>query len=415
LELRAVRGMKDLTPPNGCQWRLVEDTARRAFMAFGFAEMRPPLLEATDLFSRAVGQSTDIVEKEMYTFSDRGGASLTLRPEATAGVIRAYIEHKIYANPGPHKFFTIGPMFRYERPQKGRLRQFHQLNCELLDDPGPYADAELMIMLVQILSQLNLQGVRLLLNSLGCDRCRPAYRQLLLDFLKNRQEALCPDCLRRLEINPLRSLDCKQDGCRQATADAPRLLDHICSDCARHFDQVQKLLQLAGVEFVHAPRLVRGLDYYQRTTFEAVCGDLGAQNAVAGGGRYDGLIAQLGGPPQAGMGFALGLERLLLLLNPLPAPGPQLLVAALGEDAYNALFPLVMKLRAQGVTIDFPAPGRGLKNLLRRADKINAVWVAMAGDNELTSGVISVKDLALGRQLSMSLPDFMDWAQSQKA
>lgn len=408
MKLQAIRGMKDVLPPEDKLWRYVEETARATFMAFGFSELRPPIVEHTGLFARAVGQTTDIIEKEMYTFTDRGGESISLRPEATAGVLRAYIENKIYATPGPHRFFTIGPMFRYDRPQKGRLRQFHQLNCEMLDDAGPESDAELIIMVMQLLAKFGLNNVELLLNSLGCQECRPLYRQKLIDFLMPVKDRLCEDCQRRMLLNPLRVLDCKAASCQELTDGAPRLIDHICVACGDHFGGVQRLLALAGVPYRLDSGLVRGLDYYQRTTFEVVSGDLGAQSAVAGGGRYDGLVKTLGGPDQPGMGFAMGMERLMLLLPELAPSGPGLMVAALGEAAYEAMFPLVIKLRAKGFEVDMPSPGRSLKALMRRADKIKAAEVAIVGDSELAEKMVLLKNLANGGQRTVALSDFLD-------
>ena len=409
MRIQAVRGMKDLLPPDDRTWRFLEESARRVFISFGFSELRAPVVEHTGLFARAVGQTTDIVEKEMYTFVDRGGESLSLRPEATAGVLRAYIENKLYANPGPHKFFSIGPMFRYERPQKGRLRQFHQLNCELLDDAGPQSDAEVMIMVTQLLNKLCLKNVTLMLNSLGCRACRPLYREKLLAFLEPKRAQLCADCQRRMDVTPLRVLDCKNHTCRELTPDAPQLADSLCEDCQTHFAAVRALLKLGGVEFQLEPRLVRGLDYYQRTTFEFICGDLGAQNAVAGGGRYDGLIGELGGPDQPALGFAMGMERLVLLMPPLPEDGPELMIAALGDSAYTALFPMVMNMRGQGRRVDLPGGGRSLKALMRRADKIKAAYVAIVGDSELDSGQVIVKNMASGQQQTLAIADLPQW------
>jgi histidyl-tRNA synthetase len=401
--------MKDLLPPEDRIWRHIERAARELFACFGFDELCPPILEHTGLFTRGVGENTDIVEKEMYTFNDRGGESLTMRPEATAGVLRAYIENKLHAAPGPHKFFTVGPMFRYERPQKGRLRQFHQINCELLDDPGPHSDAEVMIMISQFMEKLGLNNVSLLLNSLGCRVCRPAYREKLLAFLIPRQNSLCPDCQRRLTVNPLRVLDCKIQSCREVTEEAPSLMEAICPECRAHFSRTGSLLALAGVDFRLQPRLVRGLDYYQRTTFEVIGGDLGAQNALAGGGRYDGLIARLGGPDQPGLGFAIGLERLALLLPPLPESGPDLMVAALGEAAYERLFPLVMTMRRNKRQVDMPAPGKSLKSLLRRADRLGTGFVAIVGDHELAEEKIIIKNLQTGVQKTIGLQALLSW------
>ncbi len=404
MTIQAVRGMKDVLPPEVYQWQYLEATARRVFAAFGFKELRIPVLERTELFARSIGESTDIVEKEMYTFSDRSGDSLTLRPEATAGVLRAYIEHKVYARPGPHKFFFIGPMFRHERPQKGRLRQFHQIDCEVLADDSPQCDAELLVMLSHLLQRLGLEEISIVLNSLGCPRCRPGYRQALLDYLQARQDELCDDCRRRLASNPLRVLDCKSEGCRQASAGAPVIAQHWCPDCRAHHQQVKELLELAGVAYREDPRLVRGLDYYLRTTFEAVTGRLGAQNAVAGGGRYDGLIQALGGPDQGGSGFALGLERLALLVPQAgEPPRPRLFIAALGHQPRLWAFARAQELRSRGVWVEMTSQDKSLKAQMRRAHKLGASRVLIVGGRELESGRAVLKDMDRGDQQEVAL------------
>lgn len=406
MAIQAVRGMKDLLPVEAGKWRFIENTAREVFAAFGFSEIRVPILERTELFARSIGEATDIVEKEMYTFSDRSGDSLTLRPEATAGVLRAYIENKLYASPGPHKLFTMGPMFRHERPQKGRLRQFHQLDVEVLDDQGPQTDAEIMVMLAHLLERLGLANVALQVNSLGCPSCRPAYRQALIDFLADRVDQLCEDCRRRLASNPLRVLDCKAEGCKQASQGAPYIKDYHCPDCAAHFSQVLELLKLAGVAHELAPRLVRGLDYYVRTTFEAVAGGLGAQNAVAGGGRYDGLVEQLGGPAQGCIGFGAGIERLALLIDDQPQwqAGPELFIAAMGEQARRWAFGQAMALRRQGRRVEMASEDKSLKAQMRRADKLGAEKVLIVGGSEMQSGQAALKDMrAEGGQREIAL------------
>ena len=398
MTIQAVRGMKDLLPGEAGKWRFIEGKAREVFRAFGFQEIRVPILERTELFARSIGAATDIVEKEMYTFSDRSGDSLTLRPEATAGILRAYIENKLHANPGPHKLFTMGPMFRHERPQKGRLRQFHQLDVEVLDDQGPQSDAELMVMLTHLLGRLGLQKISLKLNSLGCPQCRPAFRQALTSFLSGKEPQLCEDCRRRLSSNPLRVLDCKAVGCQEAAQGAPSMGDHLCQDCQSHFSQVRRLLDLAGVAYQLDPRLVRGLDYYVRTTFEAVTGDLGAQNAVAGGGRYDGLVAELGGPAQGCIGFGMGMERLALLIDDQPQwqSGPELFIAALGEEARAWAFGKALELRKQGRWVEMTSEDKSLKAQMRRADKLGAARVLIVGESEMAAGVGQLKDMRDG-------------------
>jgi histidyl-tRNA synthetase len=407
LAIQAVRGMKDVLPPEVYKWQAIEAAARQVFSAFGFQEVRVPVLERTELFARSIGQATDIVEKEMYTFTDRGGDSLTLRPEATAGVLRAFLEHKLHAAPGPHKFYTMGPMFRHERPQKGRLRQFHQLNAEVLGDDGPQIDAELMVMLTQLLHKLGLAHVTLEINSLGCPVCRPGFRQALIDFFTPQAGSLCEDCRRRLSVNPLRVLDCKAEGCRTASQGAPEMGAHLCAECSDHFAAVRGYLDLAGVGYELAPRLVRGLDYYVRTTFEAKAGDLGAQNAVAGGGRYDGLVTELGGPPLGCIGFAAGLERLALIMPDDRAvlPCPDLFIAAMGAEPRRWAFAQAIALRAAGLWVELTGQDKSLKAQMRRADKLQAQRVLIVGEEELKSGRGIIKNMRGGEQHEVALSD----------
>lgn len=404
MSIQAVRGMKDVLPPEVFKWQKMEKAVREIFRAFGFSEIKIPVLERTELFARSIGETTDIVEKEMYTFSDRSGDSLTMRPEATAGVLRAYVEHKMHAQPGPHKLFAIGPMFRHERPQKGRLRQFNQIDAEILGDESPLLDAELMVMLVHMVQSLGLSNVDLHINSLGCSKCRPKYRQALIDFFEPKKQNLCEDCLRRLNMNPLRVLDCKVEGCKEQAEGAPVILDHICDECSDHFAQVRKALDSAGVKYKLDPRMVRGLDYYVRTTFEVVTGDLGAQNAVAGGGRYDGLIEVLGGPPQGGIGFAAGFERLALLApEPEDVPGPTLFVAALGEKPREEAFRLIQNLRRKGIWAEMTSQDKSLKAQMRRAGKLGSAKVLILGENELEKGEVVLKNMQDGSQENLPL------------
>ncbi len=414
MAIQAVRGMKDLLPQEAAKWRFIEGQAREIFAAFGFGEIRVPVLERTELFARSIGEATDIVEKEMYTFSDRSGDSLTLRPEATAGILRAYIENKLHGQPGPHKLFTIGPMFRHERPQKGRLRQFHQLDVEVLDDAGPLIDAELMAMLSLLLTRLGLKNVKLMVNSLGCPECRPRFRQALIEFLDSKRAALCDDCRRRLDVNPLRVLDCKAEGCQEAASGAPSILDYLCGDCQTHFDEVKRLLALAGVAHEINPRLVRGLDYYVRTTFEAVAGDLGAQNAVAGGGRYDGLVERLGGPAQACIGFGAGIERLALLIDDRPEwqAGPDLFIATIGQEAKDWAFAQAQIWRGQSfpgeqrpIRVEYSNKDKSLKAQLRQADKMGAIRVMVVGEKELHEGKTEVANFRSGIAHECNLND----------
>ncbi|BEQ13986.1 histidine--tRNA ligase [Desulfoferula mesophila] len=410
MAIQAVRGMKDLLPPESPKWRFIEATAREVFSSFGFSEIRTPILERTELFSRSIGEETDIVSKEMYTFSDRSGDSLTMRPEATAGVVRAFLESKLYAVPGPHKLFTIGPMFRHERPQKGRLRQFHQLDCEVLDDAGPQGDAELLVLAHHLLERLGVRQVTLVLNSLGCPECRPGFKQGLMDYFESRQGALCEDCRRRLASNPLRVLDCKQEGCREISQGAPLISGSWCEACAEHFEEVKRLLTMAGVSYETDPKLVRGLDYYTRTAFEFKTSQLGAQDAVGGGGRYDGLIEVLGGPATPAIGFALGVERLALLLedNPEWQKGPALFIAALGDEPRDWAFGAAQKLRRAGVWVEMSAASASLKAQMRRANKSGAARVLIVGGEELTAGRAPLKDMATGEQQDLPLEEIVN-------
>ncbi|MDR0356635.1 MAG: histidine--tRNA ligase [Deltaproteobacteria bacterium] len=397
----AIRGFKDILPAEASLWRIVEETARDVVRRFDFVELRPPIMEKTELFQRSIGQSTDIVEKEMYTMEDRGGEKITLRPEATAGLVRALLEHNLHEGGRAVKLFCLGQMFRYERPQKGRQRQFHQLDVEVFNDPSPLADAETIFLLYVFLSELGLPSLSIVLNSLGCRECRPAYRQSLIDHLSSRKERLCGDCQRRLEQNPLRTLDCKVPSCQAEAQDAPVLASFLCPDCRAHFEAVKSALASLGLSYELDERLVRGLDYYTRTTFEVRSGDLGAQNAVAGGGRYDGLCRELGGPDLPGIGFAVGLERLILLLSQTAPPvsdGPDYYVAILCPEAQAPAFKLIHQLRKKGLAVAADWTPGGLKSRLRRADKSGAAKVVMIGPDELASGQVLIRDLVAKEQ-----------------
>jgi len=402
--IRAIRGFKDILPGEAAWWQRIEAEARRVMDRFGYQEARVPVVERTELFARSIGQDTDIVEKEMFSFADRHGESLTLRPEATAGLVRAVIEHNLAADGRPLKFFLMGPMFRYERPQKGRQRQFHQLNVEVFNVAEPLIDAELIVLLDHFLSTAGLSGVEIHLNSLGCPACRPAYREKLAAFLRGKMDLLCPDCTRRAEANPLRVLDCKVPTCIEAVADAPRTLDALCPACQTHFDAVQAAM--GGLEVVVDPNLVRGLDYYTRTVFEAQTTDLGGQNAVGGGGRYDALVKTLGGPDIPAVGWAVGLERLVMLLaeqGGLETEGPELFVAVLDETALARAFDLVQSLRRAGLKAEMDYAPASLKSQLRRAGKMQAQRVLIMGPDELNRGAGTLKDMVSGAQSDLPL------------
>ncbi|MBW1634932.1 MAG: histidine--tRNA ligase [Deltaproteobacteria bacterium] len=403
LKIKALKGFKDILPDEVILWKYIEDAARDIFQRFNFSEIRLPILEKTDLFARSIGEATDIVEKEMYTFVDK---QVTMRPEATASLIRAYIEHGLYVHKPVQRLFTIGPMFRHERPQKGRLRQFHQMDIEVLGSENPLVDAELMGMAAMLFTELNI-SVSLELNSLGCPQCRPPYRARLLSFIESRLDALCEDCRRRSTTNPLRILDCKKDHCRQQVEDAPSVLAHLCPDCDAHFQAVQNGLQHLDVDYSLNKFMVRGLDYYCRTTFEFVTSDLGAQSAVCAGGRYDGLIEKLGGPGKAGIGFAMGIERLVLLLQQQEKsaadPDLDLFVIGLGEEGGKLGYGLVHEMRKGRCRVTMDHEGRSLKSQMKQANKAGSRYVLIIGDNELASGKGILKNMATQQQQDVEL------------
>jgi histidyl-tRNA synthetase len=388
LKIKALKGFKDIVPGEVLLWQYLEKVARDIFERFHFSEIRLPILEQTELFARSIGEATDIVEKEMYTFVDK---KVTMRPEATASLLRAYIEHGLYVQKPVQKLFTIGPMFRHERPQKGRLRQFHQMDIEVLGSENPRVDTELMAMGAMLLGELGLQ-VSLELNSLGCPECRPAYRTALLSYIEERHDSLCSDCKRRSTTNPLRVLDCKVPSCREQILDAPSILEHLCDQCEDHFGQVKAGLQQLEVEYTLNKFMVRGLDYYCRTTFEFITTDLGAQAAVAAGGRYDGLIERLGGPKNSpGIGFAIGMERLVLLLQQQEVSAVEdeqvdLYIAGIGTQGSQVGFGLAHEMRARKFSVAMDHEGRSLKSQMKQANKAGARFVLIIGDAELESG-----------------------------
>jgi histidyl-tRNA synthetase len=405
VSITGIKGMNDILPGQVEDWQFLEASARRVFKAFGFREIRVPVVEKTELFCRSIGETTDIVEKEMYTFTDKGGTSMTLRPEGTAPVIRSFIEHKLHSLDPVSKLYYLGPMFRHERPQKGRYRQFHQIGAEVIGLDDPKIDAQVLAMLSHFFTVVGIDGVALQINSLGCQECRPAYRQALLAFLDARLGELCADCQRRAGSNPLRTLDCKVPGCQDATCGAPAVIDHLCAGCAGHFAAVRNHLADLEVPCSVNPRMVRGLDYYTKTTFEMVTDQLGAQSAVAAGGRYDRLVADLGGPSLPGIGFAMGVERLALLLSTRSDAtiSPELFIATLGNEAERYGFRLLTRLQRQGVCAEMEYAGKSLKAQLRRADKLGAQRVLILGGDELARGVAQLRDMAAGTQEELPL------------
>jgi histidyl-tRNA synthetase len=392
--LSGVKGFHDVLPPQSERFSRIERRLCAVLRAYNYVEIRTPIAERTELFARTLGETTDIVEKEMYTFEDRDGTLLTLRPECTASVVRAAIEGGLAARDRVAKLYYLGPMFRRERPQKGRSRQFHQVGVELLGREDALADAEVVSLLIDCLAAAGVRDAELVLNSLGDAACRPAYRSALEQFGRAHAEALCETCRRRLERNPLRLLDCKEASCRALVAEAPRLRDHLCDPCRVHFDEVEALLTAAGVRYRVDPTLVRGLDYYVRTAFEVLAPGLGAQNAVGGGGRYDGLVGALGGPPLGGIGFAIGLERLVMSAGDEDAAvGPEMCVIPLSAAAAQPAFLLARALRGAGASCELEVAGRSAKSAMRRADKLGARFALLIGDEELAAGRATVRDL----------------------
>ncbi len=396
MKYRSIKGVQDILPPETYLWQHVEQTAKEVFSLYGFKEIRTPILEFTELFIRGIGETTDIVEKEMYTFLDRAGRSLTMRPEGTASVVRAYIQHSLNQLPPPQKFYYVGPMFRYERPQKGRLRQFHQTGVEVFGVEAPEVDAELIEMLVMFLKRIGLDGLSVEVNSIGCSKCRPAYREQLIEYLKMGVSGLCSDCQRRYNQNPLRVLDCKVPSCKEYVKGAPVILDFLCDDCRTHFRGVQDALSRLGISYKVNAEMVRGLDYYTRTTFEVTSTSLGAQNAVAAGGRYDRLVEEFGGPPTPAVGFAIGMERLIALLKDkmeIADRGPQITFVSIGERARELAFELLSRVRRQGISADMDLRSASVKSQMRRADKLGSRAVVIIGEDEIERGVFKFKDM----------------------
>ncbi|HQB39589.1 MAG TPA: histidine--tRNA ligase [Deltaproteobacteria bacterium] len=404
MAITAIKGFNDILPEETGRWQYIEQTARRVFELNGFSEIRVPVLEKTELFCRSIGDATDIVEKEMYSFTDKGGNSVTMRPEGTASVMRSLIENKLYALDPVSKLYYMGPMFRYERPQKGRYRQFHQIGAEVTGINDPSIDAQVLNMLCSFFREIGLTEPQLHINSLGCPQCRPAYRAALVEFLESRLSSLCEDCKRRFSANPLRALDCKVPGCAEATAGAPAMIEHLCGECDSHFSKVKHYLELTGTKYQINPRMVRGLDYYTRTTFELVTGLLGSQSAVAAGGRYDGLVSELGGPAVPGIGFAMGVERVALLLGERDfSRQPDLFIATMGEAERDAAFRLLAQLQQVGIWVEMDYEGKSLKSQMRRADKLKARFSVVLGSNEIASNRAAIKRMADGQVTEVGL------------
>lgn len=408
------KGTKDVLPVDSYKWQYVEETARKVAKVFGALEIRTPTFEHTEVFLRGVGETTDIVNKEMYTFFDKGNRSITLKPEGTAGVARAFIENGLQSQALPAKLYYITQCFRYERPQAGRLREFHQFGIEFLGAKEADTDAEVILLAKTFLDKVGIKNIKLCINSIGCKHCRAVYQQALKDYLNANIDDMCELCKDRMEKNPLRVLDCKNDSCKKINQNAPKILDYICDDCRAHFEKVQKLLKLANVDFTIDSGIVRGLDYYTRTVFEFVSENIGAQGTVCGGGRYDGLVAQLGGNDVCGIGFAVGIERILMLLENTGVTIPndtsvQVYLAPMGENEAEKVFELATQLRNAGVSCDFDHMQRGIKSQFKYADKIKAKYVGVIGSNELANGVVKLKKMADGSEYTVEFSALVDF------
>lgn len=407
---KKIKGTEDVLPKDSYRWQFVENIMREQSGSFGFKEIRTPVFEHTELFARGVGQTTDVVQKEMYTFDTKGGESVTLRPEGTAGAARAVLEHGLENGGLPIKASYFVSCYRYEKPQAGRLREFHQFGLEEYGTADPIADAELICAAQSIFDRLGIEQLRLEINSIGCPSCRAQYHKALREYFEAYKAELCDTCLSRLEKNPMRILDCKSPVCSKIAEGAPKITDYLCDECQEHFTKVQSYLDAAGVKYTVNPTIVRGLDYYTKTVFEFVTDFIGAQGTVCGGGRYDGLIEELGGKHMPSLGFAMGIERLLMLMDKqsIEIPQPEscdLFVATMGDGAKVKAFNLVNSVRSCGLIAETDIVGRGLRAQMKYADKIGARYSAVLGDNELEQNVVKVKNMITGEQVDMAIDD----------
>ena len=407
------KGTKDVLPFESYKWHYVERIARETADLYCLNEIRTPTFEHTELFLRGVGDTTDIVNKEMYTFLDKGERSITLKPEGTSGVARSFIENGLFNNAMPLKMYYITPVFRYENPQKGRLREHHQFGVEVYGGAGADTDAEVIKLAYTVLKKCGL-SVKLYINSMGCPECRKKYNEALKGYFADKLDKLCPTCRERYYKNPLRILDCKEEGCKALCKDAPKIVDYLCDDCSSHFKKLQELLTDCGVAYEINPFIVRGLDYYTKTVFEFVTTALGSQGTVCGGGRYDNLISQLGGTPTCGVGFGMGIERLLMLMEAENVVIPmhenvKLYIASMGDEAYKKAFEIASELRDKGVKAEIDHAGRGIKAQFKYADKIHAENVVTLGDNELLTGVAQIKNMADGKLTEIKISDISSY------
>jgi len=409
-KLNAPKGTKDIYSPEVEKWQYFENRIREYFRLFSYNEIRTPIFERSELFSRGIGSETEVVQKEMYTFEDKAGRSMTLRPENTASVVRSLIEHNLMNELFPHRFFYIGPMFRYDKPQKGRYRQFHQFGVEVFGDNSPYVDAEVIFSALDFLNTLNITDMNLYINSVGCSDCRPGYLKNLSDTAMKEKENFCPDCQRKINTNPLRIFDCKVESCIVLANELPKITDHLCAECDSHYNDVKKNLQLLNLEFTENKNLVRGLDYYTKTAFEITSSKLGAQNAILGGGRYNNLVKELGGQDLPGIGFSGGIERILLNMEPPPSDNvKKLFIACQGEKAMDEAFRITNKLRQNGYIIYQDYSSKKMSKQIQKAIKINADYTLILAEDELTNNEISIKDLSTREQIKIKREELDKW------
>ena len=405
MKYRKLKGVQDILPPDISVWQFIEKKARKIFKSYGYREIRLPIIESTDVFIRSIGETSDIVEKEMYTFQDKGNRSITLRPEGTAPFVRAYIENHLYNEPAPQKYYYMGPMFRYERPQANRYRQFYQIGAEAMGVDDPKLDAEIISMLSSMLEAIGLKELNFEITSIGCKECRPDYTTALKEFLGDKLEDFCSDCGRRFKTNPLRVLDCKVPSCVKAKKGSPPVVDYLCKDCGDHFDRLKNNLNILNVPHTINPNLVRGLDYYTKTAFEVSSENLGSQSAVAAGGRYDGMVKEFGGPATPGIGFAIGMERIIPLIidsrnNPV---GPELFICPLGDEASEKAMLIAEQIRAKGHWIEVNYDNTSIRSQLRKANRINARHVIVIGEDELKNKMVNIKDMTNKKDTPIAL------------
>lgn len=411
---KAPRGTKDITPKDVYKWHYVEKKFREICALYGYEEIRTPIFEHTEVFARSVGDTTDVVQKEMYTFTDRGDRQLSLKPEGTAGVIRSFIENKMYADTQPTKLYYITPCFRYERPQAGRQRQFHQFGIEVLGSDGPSVDAEVIGLAVQFFNEMGLKDLSVNINSVGCPKCREEYNKKLKEYLDKKSDVLCETCLERKDKNPMRVIDCKNPQCKENLQDIPFMIDHLCDDCKEHFEKLQTYLNEMDIKFLVDKTIVRGLDYYRKTAFEIISNDIGSQSTVCGGGRYDGLVEMLGGPKGvSGIGFGLGVERLLLTLenNNIEIDNPKstdIYIATIGDAAKTKSFKLIKDLRANYISADNDHLDKSLKAQFKYSDKLNAKYTVVIGDDELANDTAILKNMKTSEQITIKLSELVD-------